>query len=118
MDELNQLKAENQRLRNAMVLAESQYKACGGGLSDRSVVASMRDVLNRELKDSQLLKVTDKLVDRLKTICTTCLWAPENRHSEDLRPFCKQCKLKWEAVDEIEYLEDCIKEMRSQFDHT
>jgi hypothetical protein len=54
-----------------------------------------------------------KLVDRLMELCDNCLRCPANKHSSapiGLEPYCKNCKLKWEAAQEIEYLRESILE--------
>ena len=47
-----------------------------------------------------------ELVKKLRELCLTCVWAPQNRNRDDgkLEPACDGCILKHRAADEIERL--------------
>ena len=51
--------------------------------------------------------VTSALCTRLRTLCTNCIMAPQNRNVGDagLRPYCASCTLKWDAAVAIEQLQ-------------
>ena len=44
----------------------------------------------------------------LRTLCTNCILAPQNRNREQLIPCCDECSNKHVAADEIERLQAIV----------
>jgi hypothetical protein len=50
--------------------------------------------------------VTTDLCKELLSLCANCIMAPQNRNvgEDNLRPYCSECSLKWEAAAMIKQL--------------
>ena len=59
------------------------------------------------------------LLEQLRKLCLTCLWAPQNRKRGHLKlePVCNRCIMAHEAADEIERLQAMIDRLPTTADH-